>query len=590
MRPTLIGAIYRIDGYLSGCAVREVRFRHQACGTVDGQVEPDGMVAELQLKAISSRVDHQKSYLRRLHRRGDIAATMMGFDTIIGLASLAIAIPGLVQTFVHAGRWLSERLQEANGTTKVSQIQDFMLYLDRGIMRTTLEAVEDVYVDTSDPAVKVSLDNRAKRMWAYMIQLEQHIRKVNSPLNSQRQTDKAVEAALASIDAMRGLELQLRTYIQSQVAAKAMRSRFDLRTNQFCVVGVPKTIEHSVLKVALGDFSTNARRGSESCVIEEKRYPGSTSRHAYESAVALARTLQFFNASNGLLELIGFQVLSPSPLTDSVFRYIFAFPDKFLNPRSLRDVLLDPVNRPTPPIPRNFRFVLPRKLAESLYQVHRQNLVHKCIRPESILLFEPAPGDSRETKYPKVIGKPFLVDWKHVRKTVEVSMRQGYDDWTMMMYQHPSRQALPGSLAESKYNIGHDIYSLGICLLEIGLWESLIVYDGDSPRLSTRLANAKARWKIDNTIACQRMTDSEIEQIVFIELAGTQLAYEMGEAYSKLVIKCLTCIEKGFGNVLKFVDSSSREWDEQGDLFIQEIRRSLNDASTMGTGIYNRIS
>src|SRR6202011_2222090 len=96
------------------------------------------------------------------------------------------------------------------------------------------------------------------------------------------------------------------------------------------------------------------------------------------------------------------------------------------NPRSLRNILLDPVNRPTPPIPRNYRFILPRKLAESVNQVHLQNLVHKGIRPESILLFEPASGDSSELKYPKVIGAPFLVDWQHVRKTVDVSKRQGY--------------------------------------------------------------------------------------------------------------------------------------------------------------------
>jgi len=40
---------------------------------------------------------------------------------------------------------------------------------------------------------------------------------------------------------------------------------------------------------------------------------------------------------------------------------------------------------------------------------------------------------------------------------------------------------------------------------------------------------------------------------------------------------------------LKFVDSSSRDWDAQGQLFIQEIRRELAGASIMGSGIYNRI-
>jgi hypothetical protein len=340
----------------------------------------------------------------------------------------------------------------------------------------------------------------------------------------------------------------------------------------------------------MGDFSLHDRQGSGACVIEDKVFAGLSSSHAYERAVDLARILQFSDASSGLLELAGFQVLTSSPLTDDRFRYVFSFPKNRMNPRSLRDILLDPVNKPTPPIPRNYRFILPRKLAEAVYHVHKQNLVHKCIRPECILLFEPVPGDSPKIRYPKVIGAPFLVDWEHVRKTVEVSKRLAYDDWTMAMYQHPERQAPPGSVAESRYNIGHDIYSLGICLLEIGLWESFVVDSEGVPELSPALSDTKAKWKRENGIASQSMTDSQIEQKVFIALAGDRLAYEMGEAYSKLAIKCLTCIENGFGNVLKFVDSASRDWDEQGDLFIQEIRRELAEASMMGSGIYNRIS
>jgi hypothetical protein len=212
---------------------------------------------------------------------------------------------------------------------------------------------------------------------------------------------------------------------------------------------LPDKIAHSNLSVANCDFSLHDRRSSEPCVIEEKVFPGLPSSQAYERAVELARILQLFDASSGLLELVGFQVLKPSsPLADDRFRCVFSFPKNRVNPRSLRNILLDPINRPTPPIPRNYRFILPRKLAESVNQVHLQNLVHKGIRPESILLFEPASGDFSELKYPKVIGAPFLVDWQHVRKTVDVSKRLGYDKWTIAMYQHPERQATPSSVAE----------------------------------------------------------------------------------------------------------------------------------------------
>jgi hypothetical protein len=179
------------------------------------------------------------------------------------------------------------------------------------------------------------------------------------------------------------------------------------------------------------------------------------------------------------------------------------------------------------------------------------------------------------------------VDWQFARKTMEASKRETHHEWVMAMYQHPERQASPGSVAESKYNIGHDIYSLGICLLEIGLWNSFIIYDRGVPRLSDQLRDAKYKWKTENAVTSQGMTEAQVEQSVFVKLAGDSLAFEMGEAYSKLVVKCLTCIERGFGNVLKFVNSSSHDWENQGVLFIQEIRKELAEASSMGS--YNKL-
>lgn len=149
------------------------------------------------------------------------------------------------------------------------------------------------------------------------------------------------------------------------------------------------------------------------------------------------------------------------------------------------------------------------------------------------------------------------------------------------MYQHPERQDPAGSVAEYKYNIGHDIYSLGVCFLEIGLWDSFVVPDDKGQLgLSQLFANAKAQWKSGNP-TWQQMKDSQIEQQAFKALAKGALAYEMGLSYSNLVVKCLLCNENGFGNIVKFADSSSKDWDEQGVLFIQEIRKELETACNM---------
>jgi hypothetical protein len=154
---------------------------------------------------------------------------MMGIDTIIGLASLAIAVPGLVQTFIHASRWLSEKLRTVPGSPEIAEMQDFILFLDRGIMRTTLETVEDLYIDTPDTTLRSSLEASAKQLWAYMIELDQQIRKLNSSVNSEKQVKKAKEAALAAIKDMYDLESRLQVYVQAQIASKTLRSRFEFR-------------------------------------------------------------------------------------------------------------------------------------------------------------------------------------------------------------------------------------------------------------------------------------------------------------------------------------------------------------------------
>ncbi|KAM0192759.1 hypothetical protein ACHAPQ_008629 [Fusarium lateritium] len=501
--------------------------------------------------------------------------------------SLAIAIPGLVQTFIHASRYLSKKIKSLQNASEINRIHDFLLTLDHGTIRLTLENIEDLCCDTNDETERAHIKSSAQYMLDKLKDLNKEIEKLIDIDESEKQDEKrkkkAREAALAIVDSVENIASKLQGYVQAHLGQRQLklRSRLEFRPNQFCCIGQPARLPHSPTAMVEGDFGGQV---SGLCILEEKVYPDLDPGQAYDCAKDLARTLQTVKSSGeGLLELAGFQVMSsPSRQAKDRFRFVFHYPEKHMNGRSLRDILLDPINQPRPPIPRNYRFILPKKLAETVYQVHRQNLVHKCIRPESILLFERAPGNTPELKYPKKIGAPYLVDWQHLRKTVEASKRDvSGHDWTMAMYQHPERQAPPGSVAEYKYNIGHDIYSLGVCFLEIGLWDSFVTHnENGQPDLSQLLANAKAQWKCENP-GWQHMRDSQIEQQAFITLAKGLLAYEMGRSYSNLVVKCLLCIENGFGNILKFVDSGSTDWDEQGVLFIQEIRKELETASNM---------
>lgn len=513
---------------------------------------------------------------------------MMGFETIIGLTGLALTLPGLVQTTIHFSRHLAKRCESIPDSGDSSKVKDLILSLQCGTLRATMESVEDLYADTSNARIRYALQGIVERVSEKMKSLDREITQITTAGGDEKQLNKARKSAQHCIDGIESMAEKLRAHVQARILSRPLPSHLQLRNSQFSLVeGSITQLPHAPVQMCLGEFRVDQGVTESLCIVEDKVLNGLLESDALDATLELSRSLQFRSTGKGILQLAGFQAISASH-----FRLVFTFPEKRANPRSLRDVLLDPINSPVPPIPRNYRFILPRKLAEAVYHVHEQNLVHKCIRPESILLFEPE-GNGPEVKYPKTIGLPVLTDWQHVRKTTDASRRQPFGDWTMAMYQHPERQAHPSTISASRYHIGHDIYSLGICLLEIGLWHPFIIYNGASSAYSPLLAEAKAAWRAENTVVHsdgQPLTDAEIEQRVFVHLAGDRLAFEMGEAYSKLVVKCLTCLERGFGNVHHFVDSTSRDWQEQGFLFIQEIRRELAGASTMGEGIYNMVS
>jgi serine/threonine protein kinase len=507
-------------------------------------------------------------------------------EAALAIAGVALAIPGVVQTFIHAKRYLSRRLQSAHPSPELLDLKDALAKLEGSRLRWTLEAVEDLYCDTNDKQLKRDLEDAVKKAWGHLLSAENAVENAVAA-TKPASVEKSQRKAIQQVRDIEDIGESLRSQILLHAAGRILPSKLELRPSQCRIIGSPRRLPHSTVSVVEADLRNRSTQGIVHCVAQEKTLRETRPSEAYEQMRDLARVLQFTKNSEGLLDLAGFQVLSPTAGSHA-FRLLFPYPHRTQGPRSLRDILLDPINQPVPPIPRNFRFILPKRLAESVYHVHSHNLVHKAIRPESILLFDIASeNDPSPPRYPEIIGSPFLTDWRYTRKTMDASNLATESDWTISLYQHPERQAGLGGVAESKYNIGHDIYSLGVCLLEIGLWESFIQYHGTTPSLSDTITQARARWETDNPALASTMTDSRKQQQVFIFLAGQRLAYEMGEAYSRMVIKCLSCLENGFGNVLMFVDNTSADWEEQGVLFIQEIRRQLAIASTMGVGLYN---
>ncbi|CAK4033759.1 Hypothetical predicted protein [Lecanosticta acicola] len=71
------------------------------------------------------------------------------------------------------------------------------------------------------------------------------------------------------------------------------------------------------------------------------------------------------------------------------------------------------------------------------------------------------------------LGLFFLIGFEQVRSAEGIMCRRGDMDWNKNLYRQYARQGLS---PEEKYSMQHEIYSLDVCMLEIGLWDSFLLY------------------------------------------------------------------------------------------------------------------
>ena len=116
-------------------------------------------------------------------------------------------------------------------------------------------------------------------------------------------------------------------------------------------------------------------------------------------------------------------------------------------------------------------------------------------------------------------------------------------------------------VAQEEYNMGHDIYSLGVCMLEVLNWKPLVVFEGERPEVSSMFKEHAASLGIldENRIKLHnRGFKSESEmftadpfgvQKTLQSLARKELPPVAGTRLSNLVVSCLSALEGGFPNL-----------------------------------------
>jgi hypothetical protein len=233
------------------------------------------------------------------------------------------------------------------------------------------------------------------------------------------------------------------------------------------------------------------------------------------------------------------------------FKFVFRVLEGMENPRSLRSIL----NSTDVNLSLSDRFRVAQQLATSVSYIHTYGFVHKNIRPETVLIFQ-------NQKSP--LGPSFLLGFEKFRLEDGKTMRSGDCVREKNLYRHPHRQGLK---PEEDYTMQHDTYSLGVCLLEIGLWESFVIYhDEDSqPTLSPVLAILDDPEQDEGKKAF-------LVKDILVSLAKQRLPSRMGDKYTEIVVTCLTCLD---GSDAPFGDDSEFK-DEDGVLigvrYIEKVR------------------
>jgi serine/threonine protein kinase len=260
-------------------------------------------------------------------------------------------------------------------------------------------------------------------------------------------------------------------------------------------------------------------RDGQSVLLDTITYPPDTIMSIATTHVRdLARVLANADAEVfGLLACHGIVKIANEQAEIFQFQFVFAIPPGLFNPRTLRDLLLQGATYPL-----DQRFQLAKKLARSVTFVHTYGFVHKNIRPDTIVVFQ---------NHWSVLGHSFLVGFERFRPAVAGSHLRGDSRWETNLYRHPRRQ---GSLPEDTYIMQHDIYSLGVCLLELGLWSSFVCPNGESMELGLELIEAGVMIGTDDAFAIKRK---------LVSMASDRLPGLMGSRYTNIVISCLRCLD-----------------------------------------------
>lgn len=512
-------------------------------------------------------------------------------EAAVGVAGLALAVPGVIDLLFKYGEWIWERIKAFKNAKGVwAELGQFGWSLSQGELNGIIVTAKSFYLEEGcDPGLKNSLELQIRKL-ASDVDATRIFLAGQNPAHLFGRTIFAISGERRAKELNKTLALDKQSLAQiltiNDIRTRRVPEQLLLTNKRFLryknvdYQPVPSTPN---LFVARGDYRKDPLEGTyyEATVIIER---SAINEHVSEDTLKEIAAFLHYRLPDkislqladvrlkGILPCLGYR-MEPAP------ELIFAMPEGTHNPKTLQTLIT--ADQGVMRHPLDFRFRLARRLSEAVLRVHAARLVHKNIRTDTILVLQPtAPAADDDPQNASGFGDVYLTNWSLLRDASGPTMQSGGNQWTEDLYRHPKRQ---GIHVEERYNMGHDIYSLGVCLLEIGLWDLLVhkrSADGQ-PQVSELFraaAGVDGHPDPEAELRAKLSRPTDVKNIL-LKLASENLPQRMGLGYHRLVAACLTGLDQpsGFGPEVDFTKMNKVE---QGVAFKELVLSFFTETST----------
>ena len=495
-------------------------------------------------------------------------------EALVGLVGLGLAAPGVVDVLIRAGLEIEAKIKTYEHIDDtLERFQKLGVDMARGDLKSQLAVITMARRDERvDRDLVKQLDECFRAIVEDIIKADKEIKRVYpsgflGKIKYVFVDNVKLKSRLDSLETQRTAFLTSAQYVHIQQNGPPPTQ---LSSHEFTVIHETASqvegtrLPSSDIFVVQAEVKINDMVDPEiQEIVLEKRL---VSKSGLENAGILAQRLRAAQSSEGILSCLGYR---QNPYNLAQCELIFRLPA--VHPRqSLLNCIRE---TPIPSLTR--RVKLCQQLARAISQVHSIGLVHKNIRPGNVLLVGEVPSQAL-----------FLTDWTLVRRVHDPSSRTGTMLGPKSIYQHPDRQ---GEHAEHRYTIAHDIYSLGVCMLEMLIWEPLVTEadDGSSGLSSVIYEQAFELGKAQGVPDAELGSSVEVVQRpalikdTILDLAEKGLPGLVGDTLAGLVADSLHGFEGAFGdgNTNNNSNANLPVNVEDGMKYIQKVLLVLNGIS-----------